>query len=83
MSSDLRNLLTPTTTAMRIYSKLPEVDFVSFRTGSAEDRKRTASEIDDALRTAGFFYLRNHGIQQSKIDDLFMKVSVHPHLSLT
>jgi isopenicillin N synthase-like dioxygenase len=62
---------------METYSKLPVVDFASFRTGSAEDRKRIALEVDDALRTAGFFYLRNHGIPQPKIQDLFEKVSAY------
>lgn len=68
---------TSSTTAMRVYAKLPVVDFASFRTGSTEDRKRTASEVDDALKTAGFFHLQNHGIPQQNIEDLFEKVSMH------
>ncbi len=58
-----------------MYATLPVIDFGHFCTGSIEDRKRTASEVDDALRTVGFFYLQNHGISKTSVDACFESVS--------
>ncbi|KAF1813539.1 flavonol synthase/flavanone 3-hydroxylase [Eremomyces bilateralis CBS 781.70] len=52
-------------------STVPIIDFGPFLTGSIGDRKRTASEVDEALRTIGCFNLRNHGIPQSQVDECF------------
>ena len=55
-------------------STLPTIDFSRFLTGSIEDRRRVASEVDDALKTAGSFQLQNHGIPQRKIDECLTAV---------
>ena len=59
-------------------SSLPEIDFSRFRTGSDGDRREIASQVDQALKTVGFFTLRNHGIPQSRIDDCFAWVGCLP-----
>ena len=53
-------------------SSLPIIDFGSFLTGPPEARHQIAREVDAALRTTGFIYLRNHGILHSTIEDLFV-----------
>ncbi|KIW21228.1 hypothetical protein PV08_01808 [Exophiala spinifera] len=52
-------------------SKIPTIDFSRFLTGSAHDRWHTASAVDAALKSVGFFYLIGHGIDQDKIDTCF------------
>lgn len=62
-----------------MYSTLPVIDFGRFCTGSSEERMHTASEVDAALKTVGFFFLKNHGIPQSEIDASFNEVSLPPY----
>lgn len=57
-----------------MYSTLLVTDSGYFCTGSIEDRKRTASEVDDALRTARFFYLQNYSISKTTVDICFENV---------
>jgi isopenicillin N synthase-like dioxygenase len=54
-----------------MYSTIPHINFSRFLNGSIQDRQQTVSEINNALRTVGFFYLLNHGIDQDKIDEYF------------
>jgi isopenicillin N synthase-like dioxygenase len=56
-------------------SGVPTIDFDRFLSGSVEGRRQTVSEVDNALRTTGFFYLHNHGIKQGSIDTCFEWVS--------
>jgi hypothetical protein len=63
----------------QMYSTLPVIDFGNFCTGSIEDRKRIASEIDHALGTVGFFYLLNHGISKTSVDACFESVGLYLH----
>jgi isopenicillin N synthase-like dioxygenase len=58
-----------------MYLTLPAIDFGRFLAGSTEDRKQIASEVDHALKTIGFFYIRNYSIPQSRIDNCFDWVS--------
>lgn len=53
---------------------VPSVDFKPFLCGSAGDRQRIASEIDEALSSIGFIELRNHGVEQDKVDACFQWV---------
>ncbi len=48
---------------------LPMVDFAPFFAGR---RKEVAREIGHACGTIGFFYLKNHGVDQRKRDNAFM-----------
>lgn len=54
---------------------VPSINFKPFLYGSAGDRQLIASEIDEALRSVGFIQLRNHGIEQHKVDACFQWVS--------
>lgn len=55
---------------------IPVVSFAPFLSGSVVDREQTASAIDVALKSDGFLYLTDHGINQDKIDTLFQLVSL-------
>lgn len=50
---------------------VPSIDFKPFLCGSASDRLRIASEIDEALSSVGFIQLHNHGIEQHKVHECF------------
>jgi isopenicillin N synthase-like dioxygenase len=50
---------------------VPYFDLKPFLYGSAGDRQRIASEIDEALGPVGFIQLYNHGIEQHKVDECF------------
>jgi len=54
---------------------IPSIDFNPFLCGSAGDRQRIASGIDQALSSVGFIHLHNHGIEQHKVDTCFQWVS--------
>lgn len=54
---------------------IPIIDFGRFLGGTVQGRLETARDIDDALRSVGFFYLVNHGISQETIDKCFEWVS--------
>lgn len=54
---------------------VPSTDFKPFLCGSTGDRQRIASEVDEALSSVGFIQLRNHGIEQHKVDAGFQWVS--------
>ena len=53
---------------------IPLVDFGPFLGDDKKAQKATAIAMDDAFQTAGFVYLRNHGISQEKIDEAFKRV---------
>jgi hypothetical protein len=50
---------------------IPVIDFSLFLHGSARDRAQVASSIDMAFKSCGFMHLRNHGIDQHKVDECF------------
>lgn len=54
---------------------IPIVDFGQFLNGSQEEKERVAREIDDAFRTSGFVYLRNHGVEKEVVEEAFEWVS--------
>ncbi len=45
-----------------MFTQIPLIDFSPFLNGTKEDRERVASQIGDACRNVGFFYLLNHGV---------------------
>jgi len=53
---------------------IPSIDFEPFLHGSAGERQRTASELDEALSSVGFIQLHNHGIEPHKVDACFQWV---------
>jgi len=54
-----------------VITSLPIVDFAGFAAGDRIRREKIASGIRRALETCGFFYLINHGLQQSQLDGVF------------
>jgi isopenicillin N synthase-like dioxygenase len=48
---------------------IPIVDFAGVRAGDGEALRRAAGEINAACTSIGFFYIANHGVQQTAIDD--------------
>ena len=51
--------------------EIPLIDFAPFTSDSSNGKARVAIAIASACETVGFFYLRNHGVPQSKIDATF------------
>jgi isopenicillin N synthase-like dioxygenase len=49
--------------------EMPILDLTPLRTGS--DLTALAAELRRACETTGFFYIRNHGVSQHVIDDVF------------
>jgi isopenicillin N synthase-like dioxygenase len=52
-------------------SGIPIVDFGAFLHGKAEDQDKIAKEIDDAFRSMGFVYLKNHGVRKELLEECF------------
>lgn len=50
---------------------VPVVDFGKFLHGSASERKLVATEIDSAFRSTGFVFLKNHSVDQTKVQQCF------------
>lgn len=59
--------------------QLPVIDFSTVKNGTIKDRREVALKIDDALRSAGAFYLRNFDIPRTRIDECFEMVGVSLH----
>lgn len=49
---------------------VPVIDIAGLRSGAIEERRAVAREIDRACRTIGFFYIRNHGVDEALIQEL-------------
>jgi isopenicillin N synthase-like dioxygenase len=52
-------------------ANLPVIDLSGLMSGDAAQKAEVARALGDAARTSGFFYIRNHGIEQSLIDAAF------------
>lgn len=51
---------------------VPVVDFSAYsREHSYNDKAKVAKEIDEAFRSLGFVYLKNHGVQKEKVEQCF------------
>jgi len=50
---------------------LPVIDLSGLFTGRADEKASVAAALGHAARTSGFFYIRNHGIPQALIDEMF------------
>ena len=50
---------------------IPIIDFAPFLKGAKAGRDAVAAAIGEACERVGFFYLANHGVSQTLIDDTF------------
>ncbi|MEM8797488.1 MAG: 2-oxoglutarate and iron-dependent oxygenase domain-containing protein [Pseudomonadota bacterium] len=50
---------------------LPIIDLSGLHDGSEEGRASVALALGEAARTSGFFYIKNHGVDQALIDGIF------------
>jgi isopenicillin N synthase-like dioxygenase len=53
------------------FSDVPLIDLAPARTGQSQGRRDVAAQIADASARVGFFYVKNHGIANEAIDDIF------------
>ncbi|MET7390613.1 isopenicillin N synthase family dioxygenase [Streptomyces sp. NPDC005529] len=58
-------------TTAPLTGRLPVVDFATFTEGPEQGRRQTITEIAQACKHYGFFYIRNHGIAERTIDAAF------------
>lgn len=54
---------------------IPIVSFEKFLTGKRAEQQQVAKQVCDAFSTVGFIYLKDHGIPQSRVDEIFALVS--------
>ncbi|KAJ3279595.1 hypothetical protein HK104_001310 [Borealophlyctis nickersoniae] len=50
---------------------IPIIDFSAFSDSTTAGRDKVVDEVLDAVTKFGFFYLSNHGIPQTDVDDMF------------
>ncbi|MEL7526625.1 MAG: 2-oxoglutarate and iron-dependent oxygenase domain-containing protein, partial [Pseudomonadota bacterium] len=50
---------------------LPVIDLSGLHTGDPEALEAVARELGQAAKTSGFFYIKNHGVDQALIDGAF------------
>ena len=55
---------------------IPVVSFEKFLSGDRSDQKEVAKKVYGAFSTVGFIYLKDHGIPQSRVDNIFELVSL-------
>jgi len=51
------------------FTEIPVIDISSLING--ENPLKVASQIGDACEKVGFFYIKNHGIDQQLIDEMY------------
>lgn len=51
-----------------VFTQIPIIDLTNATSSSFEQRKAVAKEIYDACVNVGFFYIKNHGVDEAIID---------------
>jgi len=54
-----------------VESSFPIVSFAPFLSGSEDGQRKVASELYNAFHTYGWVYLKDFGISQEEIDEMF------------
>lgn len=57
------------------FEEVPQIDIAPLFHGDGPARRRVGDAVHDACHDVGFFYIRNHGIAQATIDDLFHEMA--------
>lgn len=52
------------------------VSFDRFINGDASEKRAVAKQLYDAFSTVGWVYLKDHGIPQERVDEIFTLVSL-------
>lgn len=52
-------------------AQIAVVSFERFIRGNDEDKRAVAKELYDAFSTVGWVYLKDHGIPQERVDQIF------------
>ena len=60
-------------------AEIAVVSFERFLHGDEADRQAVAKEIYDAFSTVGWVYVKDHGIPQERVDEIFEWVMSHLH----
>ena len=53
------------------FDEIPLIDIGGIFSEDYEERLRVAKEVAEVCKTVGFMYIKNHGISQELIDDVF------------
>lgn len=54
---------------------IPIIDLEPMRSGTSPEATRTSKDVFEAFRGVGFAYIKNHGVPQPLIDQMFEWVS--------
>ena len=57
-------------------TSIPVVSFEKFLTGDRTAQKVVARQVYDAFSSVGFIYLKDHGIPQTRVEEIFRLVSL-------
>ncbi|KAH8646173.1 hypothetical protein BX600DRAFT_519020 [Xylariales sp. PMI_506] len=57
--------------AVETFNEIPVVDIGRIYSEDLADRQAVANEISDICKKVGFMYIKNHGISQELIDEIF------------
>ena len=60
-----------------LFGRTPQlIDFSLFLNGSHEDKMACAKAMTDGFKTAGFLYIKNHGISEETVKKIFSEVGI-------
>eukprot|EP00164_Ancoracysta_twista_P003103 GFYU01004138.1.p1 GENE.GFYU01004138.1~~GFYU01004138.1.p1 ORF type:complete len:477 (-),score=112.61 GFYU01004138.1:191-1621(-) len=53
------------------FDTVPIIDLYPFMHGTAEEKAKAAQELGEACHNIGFLYIKNHGISQARMDEVY------------
>ena len=57
------------------FVEVPQIDIGPMFLGDPQARRSVGDAVRDACRGVGFFYIRNHGVSQSIVDEAFRQMA--------